>query len=154
MVQTGYVTCLIIPGILILVFATGAVICGIGAIRDRYQNDLWFFCGLWSLCLVVCAGLLFAVAWPFDMQYHSYQLTSGTVKSVVTRQYAEDHGSTDYFGIEFTDGRIRKCNDMRCGLLKPGDQLKLWCVREYQFGPTDAGWGCDWNSSPRVKEGA
>ena len=143
MVQVGYTIGLIVFGLLLLI---GLVWTAVGAA----YREVGVFLGGASFAIAI-AVVGFLTLWPFDMQYHSYVMTAGTVKSLQLRQYAEDHGTTQYYGVEFADGRIRKCGDLRCGLLKPGDDLTLWCVREYQFGPTDAGWTCDWGSSTRVK---
>jgi hypothetical protein len=42
--------------------------------------------------------------------------------------------------------QIYRCDDSRCSLLKPGDELSLWCIREWQQASTP-GYDCNFGDS-------
>lgn len=87
-----------------------------------------------------------AVLWPWDMQYHQWRMTEGKIATANSRILSGDNGPDEQYVIKFLDGRQRRCDDSRCASLKPGDYVRLWCIREWQWA-SEPGWGCRWGGS-------
>lgn len=105
--------------------------------------------GAWVLAACLLAGTAIGM-WPYKAEYHAWQTTSGTVKTIDARMVAAgDAGMEQRFVVTYTDGRQRACDDTRCATVKPGDTLTLKCKRAYQWGATP-GWDCNWVGNRRV----
>lgn len=100
-----------------------------------------------SAGLLAAASAVLVVAgvawWPWNLQYHRYQLVSGKVAAISSRFVGGDHSSNQKFVIRFADGRERGIDDTRAALVKPGDVVTLECKRAYKWGSTP-GWDCNW----------
>lgn len=109
----------------------------------RHHDDDWGFIFWPSLIILVCT--IAATAWgmyPYDMQYHRYRHVTGTVDKVEARMLADGDATTQQYAVRYREtSETYRCDDSRCSLLKPGDHLELWCIREWQYAST-SGWGC------------
>lgn len=80
--------------------------------------------------------------YPYNADYHKLQPATGIVKEVDTRFMA----ASQYVVITYEQGAVVRCDDSRCATVRPGQELRLLCTKEHQFGsPLEAdGWGCRW----------
>jgi len=98
-----------------------------------------------------CAAVLVAVMlpiglfgwYPYEGDYHRLQPATGTVRTVDNRFLA----ASQYVVVTYDTGLTVRCDDSRCATVRPGQQLRLLCTKEYQLGsPHEAdGWGCRWD---------
>ena len=98
----------------------------------------------WFPLLVLLAVLivpLFAY-YPYHGDYHRLQPVTGTVTAVDSRYLR----ASQYLVVTFDGGLSVRCDDSRCATVKIGDNLRLLCTKEHQWGsPLDIdGWGCRW----------
>lgn len=92
---------------------------------------------------LILIGTAFGM-WPFKAEYHQWRETTGKVRAVSSRIIpAGERSMQQRFVVEYTDGRQRACDDTRCTLVRPGDELTLMCKRAYQWGASP-GWDCNW----------
>lgn len=145
MISIGFVVGCICAGIFLI---AGGAATGAGLYMRRHDDDwlIAFIPGV--LCVLVTAGLTAWGMFPYDMQYHRYKHVAGTVDNVQTRLLADgDSGTTQNFAVRLREaGDIYRCDDTRCSLLKPGDHLELWCIREWQYAAT-SGWVCKFDKT-------
>jgi hypothetical protein len=101
-----------------------------------------------SVVLAVTLSLSVAGFWPYDMEYHRYRHVAGVVDQTEARMLADGGGgTTQQYAVRLReDASIYRCDDSRCSLLKPGDRLSLWCIREWVYASTP-GWGCQFDHS-------
>lgn len=95
-------------------------------------------------------GLVFAGAviapmfgyWPYHADYHKLQPVTGVVQTVDTRYLA----ASQFVVVTYQGGQIVRCDDSRCATVKPGDELRLLCTKQHDFGSPLAvdGWACRW----------
>jgi len=80
--------------------------------------------------------------WPYSGDYHQLQPATGVVKTVDSRFLA----ASQYVVVTYDTGLTVRCDDSRCATVRPGDDLRLLCTKEHQFGSPLAadGWGCRW----------
>ena len=80
--------------------------------------------------------------WPWKADYHSLQPVTGVVKAVDSRFLA----ASQYVVVTYDSGLVVRCDDSRCATVRPGEQLRLLCTKEHQFGSPLAadGWSCRW----------
>jgi hypothetical protein len=85
---------------------------------------------------------------PFDMEYHRYKHVAGTVDSIDPRMLSDGQGGTSQlYPIRLReDGQTYRCDDSRCALVKPGDRIELWCIRQWQYASTH-GWVCNFDKT-------
>jgi hypothetical protein len=114
-------------------------------------NDGRFFrrFGFWALVVLVVGGAW--TFWPFSMEYHQYTHVQGTVAADVdARLLGTGVGNTrnvsQVYAVPIEHAGIFRCDDTRCGLLHKGDQIALWCMRQYQWASTP-GWVCRYDRS-------
>ena len=104
--------------------------------------------GFWLLAFVPVIGALAIVVgpafgyYPYNGDYHRLQPATGVVKAVDSRFLA----ASQYVVVTYDSGLTVRCDDSRCAAVRPGEQLKLLCTKEHQFGSPLAadGWGCRW----------
>jgi hypothetical protein len=118
------------------------------------RNDEWGGEGVAVRVTAVVLAVIFlgsfgAGLYPYDMQYHRYKHVEGTVSSIEARMLADGDGTTQNYAVRFETDDTYRCDDSRCSLVKPGDQLSLWCIREWQYAST-SGWGCRFDKSRRA----
>jgi hypothetical protein len=102
----------------------------------------------WLVGWIVPAALLGVIIgaaagyWPYHGDYHRLQPATGTVTAVDSRFLA----ASQYVVVTYNTGLIVRCDDSRCATVKPGDQLRLLCTKQHQFGSPESadGWGCRW----------
>lgn len=113
---------------------------------DPFDGHMVFWGGV--ACLVLTVVITAVALFPYDMQYHSYRHVEGSVDAVQARMIGDgDGGTTQMFAVRFSgDGTAYRCDDSRCSLLKPGNHLSLWCIREWQYAST-SGWVCRFHRS-------
>lgn len=99
-------------------------------------------------CMLACVPLLAVLAlvviplfgyWPYKGDYHRLQPISGVVASVDSRFLA----ASQYVVVTYREGETVRCDDSRCATVKVGDQLRLLCTKEFEYGAVN-GWGCRW----------
>lgn len=106
--------------------------------------------GMWAgiswLGVVLYVMSMLFVYWPLDAAYHQYRPVSGTVDSISSRIVSSgDGGSDQNFVVTLTSGPQQyTIGDSRAALLKHGDHVSLFCVRQYDYGSNNAGYGCKW----------
>jgi hypothetical protein len=160
-ISLSYVIGSIIAGIFVLAAVTGIVfgprlvkrgqreLCHDTIQRRLHQDELkaggrlLFWGGLATLGTAL--GIWIGATWPsFDMQYHSYRPVEGTVATVESRLLGGD-GSTEMYVVKFVDDATAyRCDDTRCALLHPGSQVRLRCIREWQYAGV-SGWRCNYD---------
>ncbi len=98
------------------------------------------------VALLLVVGLFIGTAWPpFNMDYHSYRQVHGTVADVQARFLGDGNSTSQMYAVRLADsGQIYRCDDTRCSLLKPGDQVWLWCIREWVQASTP-GYDCNFD---------
>lgn len=108
-----------------------------------YMND-WNISGVLSgiVAVLVVIGLACCM-WPYKHDYHYWAPVEGTVQVVRSNFVATDDGTKQNW-IVVIRGRPYKIDDARGALVRPGDQLKLECKRQYVWGSSDHGWTCNW----------
>jgi hypothetical protein len=129
---TAIIVCLVICLLTIGLMALGA--------DDR--GDFWILA-----CLPVLVALALIIAplfgyYPYKADYHRLQPATGIVQAVDSRFLA----ASQYVVVTYDSGLTVRCDDSRCATVRVGDQLRLLCTKEHQFGsPLGAdGWGCRW----------
>lgn len=106
------------------------------------DQDHWLFGWLAVVAFLgVTLGSAFGY-WPWKADYHRLQPASGVVKAVDSRFLA----ASQYVVVTYDTGLTVRCDDSRCATVRPGEQLRLLCTKEHQFGsPLGAdGWACRW----------
>jgi hypothetical protein len=121
-------------GLAILVLLTlGLVAC----VLDVFvaEEEMRVVGGILAFFVAVFLVVTVAAMWPvFDMDYHRWKPSGGTVTNVVPRQIATDGGMQTVFAVEIAGVGVRRCDDTRCALVVPGDSLWLRCKRSYEWG--------------------
>jgi hypothetical protein len=94
---------------------------------------------------VIAVGLLAWGLYPYQWEYHSYRHVEGTIAEVGVRMLGGDGGTTQSYAVRLQgDGGEYRCDDTRCSLVKPGDTIALWCIREWHYASTP-GWVCNFD---------
>ncbi len=134
-ISIGFVIAMALLIIVVLLCLIVAVI----AFLAEEKGVMFPVIGIAVVWALVTAGL----CWPWEMQYHQWQKTSGVVYQSVGRLISggDSSGPTEQFVVRFRDGRVRRCDDSRCAGLTPGLTLSLWCMRDWQWASTP-GWKC------------
>ncbi len=103
------------------------------------------------LAATVIVAISAASLYPYDMEYHRYKHVTGTVDRVEARMLADGEATSQQYAVRYQGtGEVYRCDDSRCSLLRQGDQLELWCIREWQYAST-SGWVCRFDKTvPRV----
>lgn len=111
---------------------------------NRKANRSW--ARLWGgVAAVIILGITGFIDFPFSAPYHEYQVVSGKVQSVESRLIASNEsggGTTQVFPVQI-GGQTYKCDDTRCAQLKPGSDVTLLCIKEWEFNGTP-GFECNW----------
>lgn len=134
-------------GILVLIMIA-TLIGGIAYIHTDRYNRGWDALTMLG-ALAVEFALLLVVWFPFQTDYLKHQVIGGRVAAVSSRFLASGTnggGSTQKFAVQLINGTVVGCNDTRCSLLKPGDEVELYCTKSWQWGGT-AGWDCNWGAA-------
>lgn len=90
------------------------------------------------LVLLVTLGTALWGWHPYDMRYHRYVHVEGIVREVGVQMLDGDQ----VHAIKIGDVTY-ECDDARCSLVKSGQRLSLWCIREYRANATH-GWRCNY----------
>ena len=112
-------------------------------IKAGWGQDAWIPITIGAVVLVVTLSFSAWGFFPYKMEYHQYRHVAGTVDQVEARMLASgDKGTTQNYAVRLReDGQTYRCDDSRCSLLKPGDHISLWCIREWQYAST-SGYRC------------
>lgn len=154
MISISFVVGLIVVGLFVLLSVV-SILGGRAILRHDLTFDSDFLGPLWiwvgSAFLTLTLGISAWGFYPYDMQYHRYKHVEGTVDVAEARMLADgDGGTTQNFAVRFKEtGETYRCDDTRCSLLKPGDYLSLWCIREWQYAST-SGWNCRFDKTRQV----
>lgn len=151
-ISIAYVVGMSIAGVLLLIALafTGLMIYLIAATKDKYdRKDAKFGLGAGILVISVITLITTFTTWPtFDMKYHTYKVVGGKVTDINGRQLASDTkngGSSINYAVQFGTDDTYRCDDTRCALIKPGDELYLNCIADWQLNGTD-GYTCNFMS--------
>lgn len=112
--------------------------------RTEDRTDAWIMSTLPILAVVgVFVGCFFGY-YPFKADYLRLQPVSGRVLAVDDRFMA----ASQYIVITYDTKLTVRCDDARCATVKPGENLRLLCHKEHEWGsPLEAdGWVCRWGS--------
>jgi heme/copper-type cytochrome/quinol oxidase subunit 2 len=94
------------------------------------------------VAVVVTLGISAWVFFPYSMEYHQFRHVEGNVQDVQSRFLGDGKSTSQNYAVRLTeDGQTYRCDDSRCSLLKPGDHISLWCIREWQYAST-SGYRC------------
>jgi hypothetical protein len=126
----------------LVIVVIGCLIAAVFAYVGREYGLGWTAIGIAVVWAMVTAVFLF----PYKMEYHEWRLTEGKVATAHSRMLSGDNGPDEQFVVKFMDNRLRRCDDSRCASLKPGDYVRLWCIREWQWA-SEPGWRCRWGAS-------
>lgn len=108
------------------------------------RTDFWLVATLpivGVVCVVVASLFTY---YPFTNDYLRLQTVTGKVLTVDSRFMA----ASQYVVITYDTNLTVRCDDARCVTVKPGDNIRLLCHKEHQWGSplyTD-GWICRWGS--------
>ncbi len=139
----------------VLLLAGCALLVWFGKRVRRSDGDwemAWLPFGGGILLAVIVVAATIGLSWPtFDMEYHRYKPVGGTIDQIQPRMLADgDGGTSQMFAVRFRGvGTMFRCDDSRCSLLKPGDQLWLRCIREWQYA-AEHGWKCNYIRSEQA----
>lgn len=127
-------------GVLALIALATVIICAF-FYRGDYDGQIPVGIG----AAIVLLGVLISSGfgyWPLHGDYHRLQPVTGSVTAVDSRFLA----ASQYVVVTYDGGRVVRCDDSRCATVRVGEQLRLLCTKEHQFGsPLEAdGWACRW----------
>ena len=112
-------------------------------VRDeRYVDDWPFFTGVSFVAFLVSVACLGITLFPFDTSYHKYYKVAGEVQDIEHRLIKAGEGMAERY-VFVIDGKPYAVDDTRATLTKEGDNVSLWCSKEYQY-MGDSGWACEW----------
>lgn len=121
-------------------FVVGLIFAGLGALGALsatvlgFKDDDYIGRCIGIVGLFIVLGLTLALAFPFDMAYHSYRPVHGTVEAIGKRLLGGKDNLSEKYAIRFKGSpQIYGCEDTRCSVAKPGDTLKLNCIRSWQW---------------------
>lgn len=103
------------------------------------RGDFWLLASLPMLVAVALVAIPLGGYWPYRGDYHRLQPVTGVVTSVDTRFLA----ASQYVIVTYQEGTTVRCDDSRCATVRVGDNLRLLCTKEWQYGAVN-GWGCRW----------
>jgi len=127
----------------LIVVLLGCLISGVLALQWNEPGLAGTAAGIAAVWAIVTAFFLF----PYNMQYHQWTLNEGKVSVAHSRILSKGgDGPSEQYMVKFFDGRYRRCDDTRCASLKPGDYVRLWCIREWQWA-SEPGWRCRWGGA-------
>lgn len=130
----------------IALFVAGRVILR----RDLTADSLLFGPPVKWAGVVLVVATVGVSAWaffPYRMEYHQFRHVQGTVQDVQSRFLGDGKSTSQNFAVRLNeDGQTYRCDDSRCSLVKPGDHISLWCIREWQYAST-SGYQCRFDST-------
>lgn len=141
MISIGFVIAVCVLSVLLTLCAALYVLGHLLRRADDYPGESVAFRIAGGVLAVVLLCAFGAGLYPYDMQYHRYKHVEGTVSSIEARMLADGKATTQQYAVRFDGGSIYRCDDSRCALVRPGDTLSLWCIREWQYAST-SGWRC------------
>jgi hypothetical protein len=122
-----------------------ATLAVIGFLRARRSSDYWssgwsITSGFSALCAAFCLIPAIIGLVPFKADYLRFQEVRGTVAQVESMRLEEN------FVLTFEGNpQPYKITDTRAALVKPGDELSLLCVKQWEWASTNHGYACKWN---------
>jgi len=114
---------------------------------ESYQNHRFEYGMGIALASIALAATYIGVSVgmiPWQARFHHWTKVQGTVTNVSSRFLADGKATTQNFVVTI-NGKPYRIDDTRGALLKPGDQVALWCKPVYQFTGT-SGEACNWIS--------
>ena len=111
--------------------------------RDNVYLSNWGPAALFAAGFsVLFIALAIGSAFPFDTSYHRYYKVAGEVQEIQHRLIKAGDGMAERY-VFVIDGKPHAVDDTRATLTKKGDNVSLWCSKEYQY-MGDSGWACEW----------
>lgn len=113
-----------------------------------YRSDYNFVAFCSGAVLIATLLISFFCFFPFSWQYHSWKPVTGKVEQVSSRLISagSDKGTNQRF-VFVINGTAYGVDDTRAALIETGDTVSIKCKREYEWGSSNNGWGCKWNSN-------
>jgi|SRR6478736_2436812 len=132
-----------VPGVILATLVLAAIMswCVVHEFDDETDAEFvggggFISAGVIMVILVIASAIGY---WPYDGDYHRLQPVTGTVAAVDSRFLA----ASQYVVITYKEGATVRCDDSRCATVRVGDNLRLLCTKEYEYGAVN-GWGCRW----------
>jgi hypothetical protein len=87
---------------------------------------------------LICVVLMLLVSFPYDKQYHAYYPVTGTVQQVDKRLLPDGDSMQEKIVVLY-EGSSQQfgCEDTRCASVRPGDELSLKCITDWDFQGAD-----------------
>lgn len=145
----GLIIGLITAGLIVAACALLAVIWYRAAEnQDRWSIDDYKVYARIAVTVAVVTVLVTAMfTFPWEKQYHYWDDKAGVVAEIESRLLKDGDGMSEKFVVRY-EGSTQEygCEDTRCALVKPGDELTLRCMRVWEYSGTD-GWDCSYVGS-------
>jgi hypothetical protein len=114
---------------------------------ERWMNTAWIV--VFIIMFPVTLGVWWmSSAFTTSGDYHAWNVKTGTVSEVSKRIVpAGDKGIQERFVVRLREaGGLYGIDDTRASLLKSGDEVRLKCKKDYQWGVDRSahGWACRW----------
>lgn len=142
--------CTLVPLLALIALVVGLLLHR--AARTRYHPDDredWALFFIPALCcyltVACCAGGLWWGMWPWKAEYHQWRPVAGTVASIDSRLLAGQNSGTEQKYLVAFVGSDKQYGvlDTRAAGVHVGDQLKVECVRRWQWSGTH-GYDCNY----------
>ena len=141
--------------VIMSVIVLGALgVIGYGILQARtatnsydHEDSRWFIYGGAAVVIIASVISVFAL-YPYKAEYHSWRVHSGVVDKISSRLVsAGDKGGTDQKFVVVFRGSTQPYGvvDTRASLVKPGDPLRITCIRRHQWGGGVDGYDCRWD---------
>jgi hypothetical protein len=119
--------------------------------REDFEPGMFRGFGWTAVCWSIgwLAASAFAL-YPYKAEYHAWHVHAGTVAHISSRLLAtgsgDNTGTSQKFVVQFTGSQQQYgIDDTRAALVKPGDHLRLTCIRTHQWGAGVDGYDCRWD---------
>jgi hypothetical protein len=135
----------------LIVVAVLLAICGIVALvglawrthADSYDKGAALATAIGGfVAAVLVAGVTACATFPWESAYHRYEPKVGEVQAIDKRLVPSGEGMEEKMVVRFANVPGQwGCEDTRCALVKPGDNLALRCIKRWDYSATD-GYDC------------
>jgi hypothetical protein len=144
MLTSGTIAAIIlIPlGLIFLLIAIGLTVSACNAYEPEFHWMGAGFLALFGIPMLILPLIGLSLV-GFSGDYMAYKPVSGQVQEIASRQIASGKAMETRYVFNI-DGQPYGIDDTRAALVKPGDTVKLNCVKEFVWGSTNNGYACNW----------